>query len=220
MTPAPGSAAPAPAVAASAGAGDAGSSPEEPASAAAPAEPVRQIVLPPPVFRSAPGSAARPGPSAPHPMAGIGRHLRRAATSPALVAGLGVALVALGGISAWREWTRVRGAPVLSVLHTTPTPIVMVRIDPPTGHIKVTIIDAEPPAGARYALWLVTPNGGSHLLARFSGSADVVSPVLRRLGRGTLAASSLNVTLEPSEAAAGGGAVAPEVIYRGRLITE
>jgi len=176
------------------------------------------------VFRSAPGPEPRGQPR--HPAVGIGRRvplaggLRRAAASPALVAGLGVALVALAATFAWREWTHARGAPVLGVLQPTPAPTVMVRIDPPTGGIKVRVIEGEPPAGGRYALWLVTPNGGSHLLARFSGSADVVSPALRRLDRATLAASSLNVTLEPSEAATGVGAAVPEVIYRGRLIAD
>ena len=174
--------------------------------------------LPPPVFRTP--FSDDPPPRPVPPGVRLARAVRERVGPRAVAACLAVALAGLAIAFAYRELTAPRSGPWMSLLQAEPAPAVAVRLDPSTGFLKVRILAPPPPAGTRHALWLVTPNGGSHLLVRFVGQVDMTSAVLRRMDRAALAASTLEVTLEAAEATAGGVASAPEVVYRGRLIAD
>lgn len=220
-----------PGVAAAAMAGARGMGPPVPADreALAPQPPDAGQSLPPPVFRTT-SATARGGAADPScgirsdgrvpPGVRLARAIRERVGARAVAASLAVAMVGLAATFAYREWTAPRGVAWMALLQPGPAPAVVARLDPATGALKVKVLAPQPPAGTRLALWLVTPNGGSHLLARFVGDVDVTVPAVRRIDRATLAASTLEISMEAAEAAAGGVASVPQVVYRGRLIAD
>lgn len=123
-----------------------------------------------------------------------------------------------GGAVAYREMHRQAPPPdVFAPLKSSPDPLMVLAFDPEAGDVVVRQLDAPPPDGMVYRMWLVSHEHGTRALCSFTAAGRCPSGALGTVGRAGLMGGALQVTLEPL----GLSLATPtgKVVFYGRALT-
>ena len=123
-----------------------------------------------------------------------------------------------GGALAYREMHRQPPLPdVFAPLRSSPHPQMVLALDPEAGDVVVRHLDAPPPDGMVYRMWLVSHTHGTRAVCSFTTAGRCPAGALGAVDRAGLMAGTLQVTLEP----AGLSLATPtgKVVFYGRALT-
>lgn len=123
-----------------------------------------------------------------------------------------------GGAVAYREMHRQAPPPdVFAPLKSSPDPLMVLAFDPEAGDVVVRQLDAPPPDGMVYRMWLVSHEHGTRALCSFTAAGRCPSGALGTVGRAGLMGGALQVTLEPASLSL--ATPTGKVVFYGRALT-